>query len=114
MLAHPTWQVRAIVGMHGGGLYNAMWASPGTPVIEIRSRVDGGQPLGGTLFWELASMKNLSYWSVITDTKAANGNSNVDCSMVAAALRSALDEDSAARPPVVDRWYQGGFRPTFR
>lgn len=108
-------QVRAIVGMHGGGLYNALFASsPSTPVVEIRPRRPASKPLGGTLFWELASMRNLSYWSLIVDTKDERGNSNVDCKLVAEALQESLGEDMSKRPPTVDRWYQGGLRPTFR
>lgn len=107
-------QVRAIIGTHGGGMYNVLFVSPGTSVIEIRPQQPGQKPLGGTLFWELSSIKNLTYWSFASATNGPGTDTRVDCDVVAETLQAALSEDYATRLPVLDRWYQGGFRPTFR
>lgn len=104
--------VRAVVGTHGGGLYNVMWSSPGTVVIELRPRRKS-HTYGGTVFWELSSLKNLTYWTIPITAVDDAYNANANCDHVVHALGTSLNEGEDARGPVLDHWYQASFRPTF-
>lgn len=104
--------VRIVLGMHGGGLYNVMWSSPQTPVIEFRPQ-SGDETYGGTLFWELSSIKNLTYWTVPVTATSKAMDAVIDCSLVAKVLHAALEDKGDPRGPTLDSWYQGRFQPGF-
>ena len=45
-------RARAIIGVHGGALYNHIWAAPDTLVLEIWPvTADGSKTRSGNLFW---------------------------------------------------------------
>lgn len=102
--------VRLAMGMHGGGLYNTLWSSPGTTVIEIRPRYNN-QTYGGTLFWELAALKNLSYWTVPVPADNGRFDARIDCTYAVDILRRGLEDEIDPRGPPLDTWYQGPFAP---
>lgn len=103
---------RLVIGMHGGGLYNVMWVSPGTPVIELRPQV-GGDAHGGTLFWELSSIKNVTYWAVPVTTTGTSLDAIIDCKLIVKVVITALQDEGDARGPTLKTWYQGRFQPGF-
>lgn len=102
--------VRAVVGMHGGGLYNVFWSAPGTAVVEVRPTFQNTTS-GSLYFWELAAMKNLSYWALLPPASNAHFDANLDCQEMAQVLQQVLSEDADPRGPVLDMWYQGPFPP---
>lgn len=51
---------RLIVGLHGAGLTNAMWMSPGTAMLELRFRGDAHN----NCYFSLAAALDLDYWYV--------------------------------------------------
>ncbi|KAI8462750.1 MAG: hypothetical protein J3K34DRAFT_446894 [Monoraphidium minutum] len=104
--------VRLIIGMHGGGMYNAMWVSADTPVIELRPKM-GGQAHGGTLFWELSSIKNLTYWTVPVATTGGSMDAIVDCKLIVRVVKTALEDKPDPRGAALKTWYQGRFQPGF-
>ena len=57
-------QARIVVGVHGGGLYNAMFAPAGTTIVEIMPTTSEGSPLGGSdkIFWLISGMLHQHYW----------------------------------------------------
>ena len=102
--------VRLAIGVHGGGLYNTIWSSDDTVIVELRPRF-ANRTYGGTLFWELAAMKNLTYWTVPVPAINNMYDANIDCGLVIDILKAALSERKDERGPVLDTWYQGGFAP---
>lgn len=102
--------VRAVIGMHGGGLYHMFWSAPGTAVIEVRPTYQN-MTSGSLYFWELAAMKNLSYWALLPAGSNARFDVSLDCAEVAQLLRQVLSEDSDPRGRILDVWYQGPFPP---
>lgn len=104
--------VKLVIGMHGGALYNVMWLSPGSSVIELRPRYNNNT-YGGTIFWELTSLKNMSYWTIPVDAINPKYDAIIDCGMIAHAMMTALDDNFDPRGSPLDAWYQGRFQPGF-
>lgn len=103
--------VRAVVAVHGGGLYNVLWSSPDTIVVELRPQRHG-HSYGGTVFWELSSLKNLTYWTIPIPAVDDLFNANANCSHIVRALHMSLNGHTHRHG--LAHWYQGSFRPTFK
>jgi hypothetical protein len=97
-------QVRGAVGVHGSGLMNVHWASPGTVLYEIWPVTsDRSATRGLNVFWEQAALRGASYWWFHAESDA-RWNVNVDCGLLAEALDKGLRPDN---PPMLEPFYQG-------
>ncbi|KAF6251788.1 hypothetical protein COO60DRAFT_1274715 [Scenedesmus sp. NREL 46B-D3] len=97
-------QVRGAVGVHGSGLMNVHWASPGTVLYEIWPVTsDKNASRGLNVFWEQAALKGAAYWWFHSESDA-KWNVNVDCDLLAEALDKGLRADN---PPMLEPFYQG-------
>ena len=76
-------QADAIVGVHGAGLANMVWARPGTVVVEI---VPVEPPFFRYLFWHLATSLGLSHRQIFVRGNWASTEVEVDPSVVVDAL----------------------------
>lgn len=101
-------EVRAVIGVHGGALYNVQYATTPTMVIEIwpvsqdKQRVAVPTP---NVIWEICSTRGLQHWAL--PVPIANGSSsdvNVDCSMLVNTLAQHLGTSYGS---VVEPFYQG-------
>eukprot|EP00879_Flechtneria_rotunda_P011090 GHRR01011587.1.p2 GENE.GHRR01011587.1~~GHRR01011587.1.p2 ORF type:complete len:141 (+),score=25.87 GHRR01011587.1:2911-3333(+) len=99
--------VRAVVGMHGGGFYNLYFATAPLSVVEIWPVSADGRQVHATtnLFWEVSRLRGFDYWLLpATTVSASSSDANADCSMITAAVRLALGRGYAT---VLEPFYQG-------
>jgi hypothetical protein len=70
-------QAEAVIGAHGGAMYNALWASDAATVVEFMptNMQTGALPpgLAGTIFWLNAALLGQAFWRVPVkaDTKVS-------------------------------------------
>ncbi|GFR42150.1 hypothetical protein Agub_g3002 [Astrephomene gubernaculifera] len=114
-VANASTRVKLVMGAHGGALNNIALMSPGTGVLEI-CPVSGDYRKSrcGAMFWETASVRNMPYWVVLANNTNAQWEIlSLDCRMVVAAVRDALEGIDAGMPSPLERFYQGNaFRRT--
>ncbi|WIA21266.1 hypothetical protein OEZ85_000500 [Tetradesmus obliquus] len=104
-------QVRAAVGVHGSGLMNVHWASPGTILYEIWPVTpDKSATRGLNVFWEQAALKGASYYWFHAESQG-EWNVDVDCDLLVEALNKGLRPDN---PPMLEPFYQGTMWSTRR
>ncbi|KAK6168515.1 hypothetical protein SNE40_021030 [Patella caerulea] len=66
---------KIIIGVHGGGIYNQIFAPSGTTIIEIMPTEKTGEvckrsgQLSHQIFWNLAAMLGQKYWRLIEEPK---------------------------------------------
>ena len=122
-------RARAIVGVHGGALYNHIWAAPDTLVLEIWPVTsDGSKTRSGNLFWcvvvtlrpilycrranyetrrEHTSLMGQEFWMLPAVSTPPRWDVSVDPSDVVAILRQRLGRQPDLQRPVIERYYQG-------
>ena len=61
-------QAEAVIGAHGGAMYNALWASDAATVVEFMpTNMQTGEiprGLAGTIFWLNAALLGQAFWRV--------------------------------------------------
>ena len=68
---------KMIIGGHGGGLYNIMFAPVSTRVIEIMPKSYFHGHSASNIFWALSSMVGQDYWRINADMVGANFNVDI-------------------------------------
>jgi hypothetical protein len=68
---------KIIIGGHGGGLYNIMFAPVSTRVIEIMPKSYFHGHTASNIFWALSSMVGQDYWRINADMVGANFNVDI-------------------------------------
>ena len=61
-----------IIGIHGAGLTNVQWCSPGSHLIEIRNKKDNTTPY----YYNLSSTVDINYWYLLGDKEWGEGDGN--------------------------------------
>lgn len=108
VLKYWSTEVRAVVGTHGGALYNVQYATRPSMVIEIWPVTPDGQKAHvptPNVIWEICSTKGLQHWALPVHTShAGSSDVNVDCGVVVSALEQHLGNEYEA---VLEPFYQG-------
>jgi hypothetical protein len=101
-------RVRLMVGVHGGAMYNLIFMQPGTGLVEVCPVAQNEESSRcGLVFWEMAGVRNMPYWSVIaTNTTAHWDIMHMDCGLVVSAVRHAL-EGLPTVPSPLEAFHQG-------
>ncbi|EJD46978.1 hypothetical protein AURDEDRAFT_164040 [Auricularia subglabra TFB-10046 SS5] len=91
--------VRAIIGPHGGALFNHRWAGPDTLLLEMMPTT-----FTSLMFWEEASVLGQTYATTILQP-AGGSNFNADIHAVLEILLAHLGKPDS-RGPSVDKMYR--------
>lgn len=84
-------KAKIIIGVHGGALYNVLYAPKGTHLIEIMPTGPNGdirRGLAHTIFWSLTTMLEQPYWRVCEKPLTGAGNVQLNISK----LKTILDK----------------------
>lgn len=100
-------QARIVIGLHGGGLYNILFAPSNTTVVEIMPTSPQGKPLGAMdlIFMKIAGMLQQPYWRLnqVRQARAKQQQGNnikVNLTQVEQVLGSILLDEGTESPVI--------------
>ncbi|GIL74688.1 hypothetical protein Vretimale_2323 [Volvox reticuliferus] len=101
-------RVKLMVGVHGGAFYNLIFMQPATGVVEVCPVAPNAKSSRcGAMFWEMASVRNMPYWSVVATNVSPQWQIyHVDCGVVISAVRHALEHLEIISSPL-EAFHQG-------
>ncbi|GIL48309.1 hypothetical protein Vafri_4586 [Volvox africanus] len=101
-------RVKLMVGVHGGAFYNLIYMQPATGIVEVCPVApDAKSSRCGVMFWEMANVRNMPYWSVVaTNVTSQWLVRHVDCGLVISAVRHALENLDTMSSPL-EAFHQG-------